>query len=121
MQAAPAVAERVSSAPRPVAPRPTVPRPSARKSREQKSREWHEWWEERRRKARESSIRRGTYNPGNWPVNPDYEPDREKAMASLEAFRARNPGPHLDSTAFIRRCRDLDLGNNCTEEELEEL
>ena len=119
MQAAPAVAERVSSAPGPMASRPAATRPS--RPATGKSREWREWWEERQRKAREASIRRGDYNPGNWPVNPDYEPDREKAMASLEAFRKRNPGPHLDSTAFIRRCRDLDLGNNCTEEELEEL
>ena len=76
---------------------------------------------EQKRKAREASIRMGVYNPGSGEPNPDYEPDREKAMARLEEFRARHPGPHLDSTAYIRRCRDLDWGNDCNDVDAEDL
>ena len=83
-------------------------------------RKWREWWAEMGREARESSIRRGTYNPGNWPLNPDYEPDREKALARMDEIRAMSPR-QPSSTPYIRRCRDLDFGNGCTEEELKEL
>ena len=75
------------------------------------------------REARESSIRRGTYNPGIAPP-PEYGPDREKKRAEweafLEEFRAAHPGPHPDSTPYFRRGRDLNLGHGCTEEELKE-
>ena len=75
---------------------------------------------EQKRKAREASIRMGVYNPGNWEPNPDYEPDREKAMARLAELRAKI-GPVSSSTPYIRRCRELDWGNDCNDVDAEDL
>ena len=98
LQAAPAVAEHSSSA------APSVARP--------KSAPRLKTLAELQRAAKAASIRRGTYNPGMGEPNPNFERDPKKRLAKLEAFRAKYPGPHSNSTPYIRRCRDLDWGDD---------
>ena len=101
--------------------RTRAPRRSESKSDAEHERKRREWWERMGREAREASIRRGDYNPGAGEPNPDYEHDREKAMAELDEIRAMTPGPLPDSTPYFRRARELDWGHDCTEEELKEI
>ena len=67
---------------------------------------------ELQRAAKAASIRLGAYNPSLGEPNPLYEKDLKKRIAETDAFRAKNPGPFSDSTAYIRRCRDLDWGDD---------
>ena len=98
LQAAPSVAEHSPSA----APSAAPPKPAPRLKT----------LAELRRAARAASIRRGTYNPGLGEPNPDFEKDPKKRAAMSDAFRAKYPGPHSNSTPYIRRCRDLDWGDD---------
>ena len=98
LQAAPAVAEHSPSA----APSAAPPNPAPRLKT----------LAELQRAAKAASIRRGTYNPGLGEPNPLYEKDPKKRLASADEFRAKYPGPFSDSTAYIRRCRDLDWGDD---------
>ena len=74
--------------------------------------------DELQRAALEAAIRLGGYNPGNWPPNPDYEPDPAKRVAMAAEVRAMSKGPSFNSTDYIRKCRDLDWGNAPGSEEL---
>ena len=67
--------------------------------------------EEIQAEAKADSIRRGVYNPGAGEPNPLYEKDPKKRLAMADAFRAKVPGPLSNSTPYIRRCRDLDWGD----------
>ena len=98
LQAAPAVAEHSPSA----APSVARPKPAPRLKT----------LAELRRAARAASIRRGTYNPGAGEPNPLYEKDPKKRVAMSDAIRAKYPGPFSNSTPYIRRCRDLDWGDD---------
>ena len=68
--------------------------------------------EEIQAEAKADSIRRGVYNPGAGEPNPLYEKDPKKRLAMADAFRAKVPGPLSNSTPYIRRCRDLDWGDD---------
>ena len=98
LQAAPSVAEHSPSAAPPVA----RPKPAPRLKT----------LAELRRAARAASIRLGAYNPSLGEPNPHFEKDLKKRIAETDAFRAKHPGPFSDSTAYIRRCRDLDWGGD---------
>ena len=97
LQAAPSVAEHSPSAPSAAPPNP-APRLKT--------------LAELQRAAKAASIRRGTYNPGLGEPNPLYEKDPKKRLASADAIRAMTPGPLSNSTDYIRRCRDLDWGDD---------
>ena len=98
LQAAPAVAEHSASGAAAVAPVKSAPRPKT--------------LDEMQREAKAESIRRGVYNPGAGEPNPLYEKDPKKRLAMADAIRAMTPGPLSDSTPYIRRCRDLDWGDD---------
>ena len=98
LQAAPSVAEHSPSA----APSAAPPKPAPRLKT----------LAELQRAAKAASIRRGTYNPSPREPNPLYKKNLKKRLARLEAFRAKYPGPHSNSTPYIRRCRDLDWGDD---------
>ena len=68
--------------------------------------------EEIQAEAKADSIRRGVYNPGAGEPNPLYEKDPKKRLAMADAIRAMTPGPLSNSTPYIRRCRDLDWGDD---------
>ena len=68
--------------------------------------------DEMQREAKAESIRRGVYNPGAGEPNPLYEKDPKKRLAKADAIRAMTPGPLSNSTPYIRRCRDLDWGDD---------
>ena len=98
LQAAPAIAEHSASSAAAVAPVKSARRPKT--------------LDEMQREAKAESIRRGVYNPGAGEPNPLYEKDPKKRLAMADAFRAKVPGPLSDSTPYIRRCRDLDWGDD---------
>ena len=101
IQAAPAVAEHSPSAAPSAAPPKSAPRLKT--------------LAELRRAARAASIRRGTYNPSLGEPNPNFERDPKKRVAKSDAIRAKYPGPFSNSTDYIRRCRDLDWGDDADE------
>ena len=98
LQAASAVAEHSASGAAAVAPVKSAPRPKT--------------LDQMQREAKAESIRRGVYNPGAGEPNPLYEKDPKKRLAMADAIRAMTPGPLSDSTPYIRRCRDLDWGDD---------